>query len=317
MTAQEPHEVPDDPGALLRSFLEFMLSPDEVQEILRLVEKDASGFLSAPRTMMIRIQDELQKRLAGTSPGQIQDRVMRDLPALVEFSCGLALKSFKENLDRVSGDPLARDLLGFLLAAAESIGHRELLEMLLQKRDPFDFVCQLSSNPLAHGPASANSEAMPFEARAQGLSGLLASYAESWYKPFLQKLLRISYRVQGKASVVPNELGPVIGQCRDTWTTANAELLSLLDARLCLIRNARAHNGDSIDPRVETITWINKKPNGTEETLGPWNMSQVDAFVQRTHTFLINLDAALAVAEERLKMILGIRDWGLPGSPKP
>ena len=62
-----------------------------------------------------------------------------------------------------------------------------------------------------------------------------------------------------------------MGRCRDLWQKDQPELLELLIDRVRIVRNSEAHRRTQIDPRTQTVTFVNRRGNGKEEVLGPLN----------------------------------------------
>ena len=296
----------DESLTWLRSMLEIALPPDEAREIVESVQGGLSNFFAAPRTTKARLQDEIQGRLERLPPEELQARIVPRMGAFFKLYQDFGVRSIQQNFDRISKDPVALDLLQFELASAEVLGDQRTLEMVRQLQQSISITNLVESVGALSTLGSGEQGSLPFETRAVALSNCLASVAESWYKPLLQFLLRLSRAVVSVDSAVPNELGAVMGQCRELWASSMRELLPLLDDRLRIIRNSEAHRHTRIDPRANTIAWVNARRDGTQEVLGPVGSDALGTLVQRTSALLINMNTVHDLLERRVKLNLGV-----------
>jgi hypothetical protein len=165
--------------------------------------------------------------------------------------------------------PPAQDLFHFIArgaaATSPATAHALLAEAL-----SFDLAVLRAALIEALRPA----ESSAFENRARVLAEMLRKIGEDWYKPILQCVLALSFRSRGKTdAVVPQELGAVMARCRDSHDIP----ATLLRDDIRIIRNAVAHSHLKFDLDAQQLTFVNKKPDGREESLGPLSWDSLES----------------------------------------
>lgn len=135
---------------------------------------------------------------------------------------------------------------------------------------------------------------MAFDEWAELLSREFLKLCETWYRPTLATLLLL---VNDPKNAPPTQVGQLMAQCEAKWK--DGPLALLLPREIVIVRNAIAHEDAEPVMRDETITFTNRRPNGTVETVGPWTRKQFAGWVQSVTDFLLaTLTAFLEVFGE-------------------
>jgi len=264
-----------------RPLLEAILGEGAADDLLAGDADSLQAFLNSPHTWSARITD-----LAKARTTDAEGLVARLAPLLSEL---MAATEDLRARGRSSDEALIAETAGAegLVDLVVSAASRSGANVVRASIPNFAGVPPLLGSYAGLGDIVergwADTNGVTFEERIGTLSSHLHHAAERYYRPLLTAVLKLSRIARGSMCEVPTELGKVIGQCRDIWTTQDPRLLPLIDARIWLLRNAEAHRDFIIDVENETITYFNENASRGREQLGPLTNAE---FAELTRNFL-------------------------------
>lgn len=227
--------------AILRDFVRLLLGAEEgMRRSPRKLVVDLTDL--ARRMGSVEVPDELRAQWRSAIPClDLLDFSPSDCPGLDLHSCGRPFLDFLQKCSAQLGAVVRDDAM----AVAEQVLQPE--------------------NFLKTGVLVPNPREQTFEEWTGALSLHLHHVAERQYRPILQLGLRFTRLIRAETKPIPNELGSVMGQCRDLWNASGGPS-AVLDERIRAVRNSEAHAAlDTKDVRASTVSFVNVKPDGTKE----------------------------------------------------
>jgi|GEM_PF-5751989 len=248
------------------------------QTLLSSIEQNFGQLLTSPQAFLEDLQRMLGEKLIN-SPLDL-NVLANCIPLLMS----LRKNSLSERQKRIDNNESAKALLDFLNGSIQILGVENVASYLPQA-DHMSVTKLLARNL---GPIISDliTEAEKFEQRARfeewtkAISGHLYNLAESEYKQQLVAVLKISRLRLQRSTDIPNELGSVMGQCRDLWKNHFPQLLLLLLDEIRVIRNSEAHLHTQLDLSNLTVTYFNYPKKGKPEQLGPLDVKQLQDMVE-------------------------------------
>ncbi|XXX73931.1 hypothetical protein WMF30_40425 [Sorangium sp. So ce134] len=250
----------------------------------------------------VRRQAELYKQMAIAEPSSLRREIeqMHAQPGLsadfVRHFLEIALEIPRPPSDDFDFCPSANDLFHFFRRGVEGSSPQAINELISAALN-FDMGILRAALIEAMQPDPSAS----FERRTRVLSDVLKNTAENWYKPILKCALKVSYRVRGRTdAIVPDELGALMGACRDSHDVP----LSILSDHVRIIRNSVAHSQAHFDLVNLTVTFVNQNRRGVRETLGPISWDQLKEISDQ----FLELCWALSLVCRRQRRLTANRD---------
>lgn len=276
--------------AVLMEFMRDFYGPEAVQEIERVASK-TDQFLSAPQTAEMQIEDVISRAAnegGGLSAQQIE-ALRRHLPRL--FALRKTVAPIARRDEPLLQTPAGKSFLAMLDSARGTLGDGKYEEVI----EPIRALGIKDISSPAVASVLQDPEAVSFELSTRVTSDAIRRAAEGWYKPMLSCALRLWYLERGEENKsIQSDVGALLVQCRDVWSN-NGGPTGVVDDRVRIVRNSESHHQTEIEPRGETVLFINRPRNRPEERLGPWNREQFGAFAKSFYDNCLTMWLAILV----------------------
>jgi hypothetical protein len=287
----------------LLSIMEAILGPERWKRVSEELLADYRAFIDTPLTWRAKFDSIMQEALSEPDSEEFLLRILPHLAAYLEYEKHNAAIRYEHAVDTFASQPSALALREHLIAVAPS-APREALVLAFPSWDGFDRLRRIFGGTPGLGrmieAGNADPVSVSFEEHARTIASVVAGMAEQYYKPLLGCALAVCRLASSDLRPVPQTVGAIMSECQQLWEVAHPELLPLVRSDLRIIRNSEFHKHTVIDASAETILFVNVKPNGDRESIGPLDRAGLAEVVGPIIVLCRALDVAIESAARRL-----------------